>query len=325
MFTFVTITFNQEHFIIEHLESIRYQIENFGGNQCFEYVLSDDGSRDCTMQLVQKWLDLNGELFKEVHLLGSNENRGIVQNYLRGTSQVETEAYKALAGDDLFYKNDIFSVIGDYDLVMSPVIKYGEYYVSGSIGIERLMEHKDIRSLERLIKITNFFNAPGAFMNPELIQDPGLRNALVKYRWIEDVPTWHYLFTQKNDIRISINKLPYVLYRTSDGISTNKGNSRRPEFEEEQRRMREDLDLKAFRYPKYINPYKYYLKYLDLKHRFYDSKWNRDILDANEIIRKEINEAPDYINHIRTKADAFYKSIGREDLYELKLIKKGTN
>jgi hypothetical protein len=29
MFTFVTITYNHEKYIIEHLESIKYQIENF--------------------------------------------------------------------------------------------------------------------------------------------------------------------------------------------------------------------------------------------------------------------------------------------------------
>ena len=30
--TFLTITYNHEDFIIQHLESIKFQIENFGGD-----------------------------------------------------------------------------------------------------------------------------------------------------------------------------------------------------------------------------------------------------------------------------------------------------
>lgn len=325
MFTFVTISYNQERFIVEHLESIKYQIENFGANQRFEYVLSDDGSSDSTIQLAEKWIESNDELFAKVHLLRSNENRGIVQNYLRGTSQIETEAHKVLAGDDLFYRNDVFGVIGDYDLVMSPVIKHENAHVTGHMGIDHLIPRKDIRSLESLIRMGNYFNAPGLFMTTELVRDSGLKNAIARYKWIEDLPTWHYLFTQKNDLRINISKVPYVLYRTSHGISMNKRNARHSEFDAEQRRMAKDLDLKAFRYPKYVNPYRYYMKYLDLKHRYYDSKWNQEIIEANEIMRREINEAPDYINDIRKKAADFYTSIGREDLYELQLIAKDKN
>lgn len=325
MFTFVTISYNQERFIVEHLESIKYQIENFGANQRFEYVLSDDGSSDSTIQLAEKWIESNDELFAKVHLLRSNENRGIVQNYLRGTSQIETEAHKVLAGDDLYYRNDVFGVIGDYDLVMSPVIKHENAHVTGHMGIDHLIPRKDIRSLESLIRMGNYFNAPGLFMTTELVRDSGLKNAIARYKWIEDLPTWHYLFTQKNDLRINISKVPYVLYRTSHGISMNKRNARHSEFDAERRRMAKDLDLKVFRYPKYVNPYRYYMKYLDLKHRYYDSKWNQEIIEANEIMRREINEAPDYINDIRKKAADFYTSIGREDLYELQLIAKDKN
>ena len=63
MFTFLTITYNQENLIIEHLEGIKYQIENHGKNHRFKYILGDDCSTDSTVKLVEEWIKLNSKLF----------------------------------------------------------------------------------------------------------------------------------------------------------------------------------------------------------------------------------------------------------------------
>ena len=75
MFTFVTITYNHEKYIIEHLESIRYQIENFSEGKKMNLIISDDGSMDDTMLFAQKWVERNRFLFSEVELLTSEKNQ----------------------------------------------------------------------------------------------------------------------------------------------------------------------------------------------------------------------------------------------------------
>ncbi|WP_288927434.1 glycosyltransferase, partial [uncultured Trichococcus sp.] len=59
MFTFVAITYNHEKYIIEHLESIKYQIENFSKGKQVNLVISDDGSMDNTMLYAQQWIERN--------------------------------------------------------------------------------------------------------------------------------------------------------------------------------------------------------------------------------------------------------------------------
>ena len=48
-FTFGVFTYNQEQFIFENLESIKYQIEKYGGGTSFSLVMSDDCSQDNTV------------------------------------------------------------------------------------------------------------------------------------------------------------------------------------------------------------------------------------------------------------------------------------
>ena len=118
MFTFVAITYNHEKYIIEHLESIKYQIENFSKGKQVNLVISDDGSMDNTMLYAQQWIERNKYLFSEVELLTSEKNQGIIKNYLRATAAIKTPTYKLLAGDDLYYKNDIFEIVETFDYML---------------------------------------------------------------------------------------------------------------------------------------------------------------------------------------------------------------
>lgn len=324
MFTFLTITYNHEKFIIEHLESIKYQIENYGKDNEFKYILSDDCSKDTTVSLVKEWIRMNSHLFKEVKILINKNNKGIVANYLVGTGAINTYKYKLLAGDDLFYRNNIFEAIQKYDLVFTPLIRFSETQFERDGRINYLLVHKTIKNIRRLHTLNNYSYAPSLFMSRELIQNPGLRQFISKYKWIEDIPQIYYLLNHITDINININKIPYILYRTSHGVSKNlednKYSTIKDEFTEEAKCIAKDLDLKLIKYPKYINPYRYYSKYLHLKLKYYDNFYNEEVVEANNIMENELKQAPEYLNHIKAKAYEFYKSIGKEELYGQPII-----
>ena len=94
MFTFAIITYNHEKHIVEHLESIKYQIANFGQEETFSLIVSDDASNDKTICLIEKWLEQNQYLFHDVKILKSVNNQGITKNYVRAVISVASDNFK---------------------------------------------------------------------------------------------------------------------------------------------------------------------------------------------------------------------------------------
>ena len=274
MFTFVTITYNHEKYIIEHLESIRYQIENFSEGKKMNLIISDDGSMDDTMLFAQKWVERNRFLFSEVELLTSEKNQGIIKNYLRATAAIKTPAYKLLAGDDLYYKNNIFEIIEalkEKEIIFTPALNFDGDTVWNSQDMNRLLTLKTPKQIKKVLKFQNPFNTPGAFYSTALIQEDGLRAFISKYTWIEDLPSYYYLFNKRPTIDYAVELKPYILYRSSVGISTNKKNEKNDVFAIELDAMEKDLGMVLNKYPKYVNPYQYYWKLSKLKLKYRDS------------------------------------------------------
>ena len=61
-FTFGVFTYNQDQFIFENLESIKYQIEKYGEGTSFLLVMSDDCSQDNTVVYAKEWLKKNKKM-----------------------------------------------------------------------------------------------------------------------------------------------------------------------------------------------------------------------------------------------------------------------
>jgi len=310
MFTFAIITFNHEKYILEHLESIKYQIKMFGRDNVFKLVVSDDCSRDSTILLVKKWVEINRNLFCEVLILASSENQGIVKNYLRAVNNVSKNNFKLLAGDDLYYKNDVTKVIQDNDIVLTPVIRFNtEIIFDIDYNTMFLMKRFDWHFMKTLQRLHNFLHAPGVFIKREIAQDKDLMAFVSQFKWIEDLPKWHYLLNYKNDLKVSLKRQPFVLYRVNSGI-TNKANTRYIEFKKEDELINNKIDTKTYKYPKYINPYRYYCKFNKLKLKYFDAKMDEDIRNCTNSFKCEMRNSPAYLSLIRQKAHEFKESIG---------------
>ena len=124
-FTFFTLSFNQEKYIIQHLESIKYQIENYGKNYLIHYIICDDSSNDNTIYYARKWLAENKKLFKSITIIVNDDNCGTVSNMINGLSKIKTD-YKMLAADDLYFNRNIFTAKGNNDIVLSPVVAFND-------------------------------------------------------------------------------------------------------------------------------------------------------------------------------------------------------
>lgn len=233
LFSFVSTVYNQENFIVSHLESIKFQILNYGGEYDFELIVCDDCSTDKTLDYANQWLDKNKDLFKIVKILGSETNEGIVRNYVKGLSSFEGDFFHSLGGDDLYSCANLFDcveLLKEFDIVQGSILEFEEEKIKSGLEYRcfadfQSLNLKEVRQNAQRGKF--IFLAPGFFYRKQLITKE-LLNYLLEFKMFEDYPLYYFLL--KNDyIKICHYQTPIVLYRMSaSSISRNKshpGNS----------------------------------------------------------------------------------------------------
>ncbi|MBR2140368.1 MAG: glycosyltransferase [Phascolarctobacterium sp.] len=307
-FTFGMLTYNQEDYVIGHLESIKYQILNFGKDIKVYFVLSDDASKDNTVKYVEMWTEANKELFAGIKIVVKESNSGIVPNYLTMLSNIHTSHYKILAGDDLYYKNNVFELVQKGDFILTPMICFDKEQIihdKKRYNYKTLLFHQENGNLKeylvKRLKYSNCIDAPGVFLNYDLL-DNELFSELKKYRWIEDVPMWNYLLNlEKVDVKLL--QEPYVLYRSEVGISNNKNHSAHNRFKDDLNLLDKNIHTDKKMYPKIINPFKFKYKLERATVKYYCDKNNTALVEFSKKIYLNELEAKMYLSLIMTKVD----------------------
>lgn len=256
-FTFLTITYNHEKFILEHLESIKYQITNFGGKNDFQLIIADDCSKDRTIELIRKWISLNGGLFKDINILESDKNLGTCKNYANGIRNIEGKLHKVLAGDDIYGKDNIFEVVkllDKFDIVITPT---GEMDNNGIFVDKRI--YSRIYSMFKFVntdykKLSNEYipipMTPGIFMRKGLLTESVLE-FVEEFNLIEDRSSTIKLYEENKKIRFGLYEKVVVLYRHHDmAITKTKNVSINSRYVED--------DIRLFNYMKHNNNSKWF-------------------------------------------------------------------
>ena len=310
MFTFICLTYNHEGFIIEHLESIKFLIEKFGQGLVINLLIIDDQSNDSTVKLSEKWIDLNNYLFNETKFIKNDRNFGINYNYAKALKLVNTENFKLLAGDDLYYKNDLFKTINfDYDFLVTKPLKFN--YHNGIMYPEKIdFKIKKISRVHKHILNDPLFTAPTIFLKSRIF-DSRYYKYLAQYKNFEDYPTWIYLFSlKKQNIKYKFIKKIYILYRVGVGISSQYNTSEarvqlKDDAELFYRKMNIILENKknyiSILLKKYLNPKNYYLKFLSEIHK---------LIISQQFLLSIYNNINPYKKHyllIKSKADKFLR------------------
>lgn len=247
-FTFAVITYNQRGYIVEHLESVKRQIQMYGHLYQVDFVLSDDGSKDDTVSLAKAWLAENRELFRDVTVLAAPQNQGIVPNYLTALKHVKTCKFVILAGDDFYYQNDVAAAAYAGQFVVSSTLRLWESGLGGNYTTwwqkEYLLTGKN-RLRKKLLKRMEYqmcVESPAVFWDSNLA-DGGMYEALAPYQWIEDVPLMCYLL-QKQSLQAVALDYPLVVYRMSEGVSLNTKHEKMSVFDQEALVVRQNLQPK---------------------------------------------------------------------------------
>lgn len=99
----VVTSFNSEKTLEETLESVKNQ-----SYQNLELIVTDDLSKDNSVQLAQNWIAKNKERFAATHVVTTSKNTGVSANCNRGMRKATGNWIKLIAGDDLLLENCIY-------------------------------------------------------------------------------------------------------------------------------------------------------------------------------------------------------------------------
>jgi hypothetical protein len=223
-FTFLVITFNHEEYILEHLESIKYLIDNYGEHIDVSIVISDDASRDDTVALCQFWLDKNRGLFDNVEMLTRKINVGVCESVLDLVNLINTKYFKLTAGDDIYSCENLFrdfELIKDFEIVSGiPLNLVDGVVYKSKFNVFNIFATKEIYSgsdyIEKLKRISFSF-APAMVYSYDAISNDEIKRFLGEFSVIEDFPLHIKMAEVFRPLRFFQSSLVYVYYRRTPG------------------------------------------------------------------------------------------------------------
>lgn len=217
----IVVTYNSADFIVETLESVKNQTWDE-----IELIISDDFSKDKTVEVCKEWLEKNQYRFKKTGVITTEKNTGVPANVNRGIAMSTGEWLSLLAGDDTLKSNCIelnmewiksnpevsvlFSSVDVYANNFEPVSYIetipGDPFNPGSI----MAPGRNAESQYKMLLVSDRIHyTPSLFIN---------RNALIKvggmderFRIIEDHPLW--LNLTKNGYQLFFMNKATVNYR----------------------------------------------------------------------------------------------------------------
>lgn len=243
-FIFGILTYNQENYVVETLESIKFQKIQYGADIDVSLIITDDASKDQTVKVIHAWIENNRALFDKVELIANEQNKGTVVNFCMILSKVETENFKIIAGDDLIGHRNLFA---EYENLTEKKLKtyfrvelcngkisYREkylidFYYHKKHGSGREYNLKNFRK-------GKFLHTPSTLYSKKLFVNANCEKHLEGYRLFEDDPMWYSMIKNEKDLEIDFVEQGIVLYRMHDKSVSNVPN---PIFRNDLKRLRE--------------------------------------------------------------------------------------
>lgn len=177
----IIASYNSSGFIIETLDSILNQTW-----QEKELIITDDCSKDNTVEICKAWLNDHKADFRNTLLIEANKNTGVPANVNRGVMASSGEWIKILGADDTLKTDCLENNIREVS--SNPAIR---------VLFSRVEVYRDTFEQGNLISII-----PGDPFNPEGIMSPG-RDAVSQYKMLLVCDRIHYspsLFIHKETL-----------------------------------------------------------------------------------------------------------------------------
>lgn len=282
--TFGILTYNQEKYVVETLESIKYQKIHYGEFFDVSLIITDDASKDATVQVIRAWLEKNHAYFAKAELIANEKNRGTVANFLTILSKVGEEHLKIIAGDDLIGCKNLFS---QYENLNDKKLKTylrielcdGVIYCREKFLIDFYYHRKYGKGRNYNLKTFRrgkYLHTPSTLYTKQLFVNAECEESLEGYQLFEDDPMWYSMIKNEMDLEIDFVDQGMVLYRVHNQSVSNAPN---PIFQADMKRLRQMylgdskgleylyllIRMRTSKWPLYINPGLYLDKFMNMK------------------------------------------------------------
>jgi alpha-1,3-rhamnosyltransferase len=222
----IVATYNSAPFVIETLESVKAQTW-----QNIELIISDDCSKDDTVELCRNWIAINKNRFVKTEIITVPQNTGVSANCNRCINASQQDWIKFIAGDDILLPNCITDNVKfiienpDAKAVFSEVLLYQNdfreenfLHIIPSVYPNNLM-HAGFSAIDQykiLLISDRITYTPSVFFNRKALLSVGGYDEA--NRLIEDYPMWLKL-TKAGHKLYFFNK-PTVGYRKHQGAAS---------------------------------------------------------------------------------------------------------
>ena len=186
----IVITYNSSKYVLETLESAKAQTY-----KNIELIISDDCSKDRTLEICENWIKQNQARFIRTELIVSSKNTGIAPNCNRGLKKAKGEWIKMIAGDDILTK-DCIRIFVDYcklnksaKFVFSDCLPFCGNEFKNAIRMPVDFAEADAEhQLLYMLKKGNFIQGPTSFLKTKTLNSLGGYNETIPFS--EDFPLW---------------------------------------------------------------------------------------------------------------------------------------
>lgn len=213
------ITYNSSATIIQTLDSIKAQTY-----KKIELVISDDCSKDDTINIINYWIEKNQTRFTNIKVIAAEKNSGTACNLHTSIINSTGEWIKILAGDDLLAPECIETFVNaslenpEIQFFTCKVKTFSEDSSSDLTKIQAFYNHlyklqlKSKASKKRLSRYKLIYPGPEWFFTRKLYNETGGIN--LKYTMLDETPFTFKVVNCGYEI-IPVNK-ELVLYRVSN-------------------------------------------------------------------------------------------------------------
>lgn len=232
-FAFLVLAFNHQNYILEHLESIKYLVQTYGTVLDVDLIVNDDASRDLTCTLIDRWLAVNGTMFRHVKTLYNSKNLGTCTSVNNMLTYMVADRCKLTAGDDVYSFENIFELT-DYSPDTAMVSGRALYLLGDELGVDRMANtlatatqaiyQRD--SLLHRFKHLSYNNAPNLLYATECILNSKVREFLQRFDVVEDWPLQVAIAREYPRRRLTLIDQVLVYYRRTSGSTYIVANQR---------------------------------------------------------------------------------------------------
>lgn len=223
-FAFLVLVYNHENYIIEHLESIKFLVQNYAQDINVKLIINDDCSQDQSVSLINAWVTKNKNLFYDIKTIFNEKNIGTCESILNMLKYASTDALKLTAGDDVYSFENIFEYAFLKDnCCMATGIPLNltdavltEKKVDTFNAIATQVIYRSQPLLNRF-KYLSYNNAPNIIHNKMQLIDFKVNSVLRNYSVVEDWPLQIAIAEQYPESIMTLVPKVFVYYRRTSG------------------------------------------------------------------------------------------------------------